>query len=178
MSQPIWGQGGHLVFPICPKNTNLVEGVEILLPVKFRWILFSGFIGWKLKMWKLTTTGRRTDDGHTFGSGALIRTEFYINTKMFKKHITSSGHCIGFDCFVDLFRLNYSLVISQLGSRRYSISETYWRDLSLLGHCSLYRIIRNCIANMYTSFNSFEFNFLLNVILQISIISLCKVVCV
>ena len=36
MSQPIRGQGGHLVFPIGPKNTNLVEDVEILLPVKFR----------------------------------------------------------------------------------------------------------------------------------------------
>ena len=45
MSQPIRGQGGHLVFPICPKNTNLVEGVEMLLPVKFRWIPFSGFRG-------------------------------------------------------------------------------------------------------------------------------------
>ena len=45
MSQPIRGQGGHLVFPIGPKNTNLVEGVEILLPVKFRWIPFSGFRG-------------------------------------------------------------------------------------------------------------------------------------
>ena len=43
MSQPIRGQGGHLVFPIGPKNTNLVEGVEILLPVKFCWIPFSGF---------------------------------------------------------------------------------------------------------------------------------------
>ena len=43
MSQPIRGQGGHLVFLIGPKNTNLVEGFEILLPVKFRWILFSGF---------------------------------------------------------------------------------------------------------------------------------------
>ena len=32
MSQPIRGQGGHLVFPIGPKNTNLVEDVEILLP--------------------------------------------------------------------------------------------------------------------------------------------------
>ena len=29
MSQPIRGQGGHLVFPIGPKNTNLVEGVGI-----------------------------------------------------------------------------------------------------------------------------------------------------
>ena len=43
MSQPIRGQGGHLVFPIDPKNTNLVEDIEILLPVKFRWIPFSGF---------------------------------------------------------------------------------------------------------------------------------------
>ena len=35
MSQPIRGQGGHFVFLIGPKNTNLVEGIEILLPVKF-----------------------------------------------------------------------------------------------------------------------------------------------
>ena len=45
MSQPIRGKGGHLVFPIGPKNTNLVEDVEILLPVKFPWIPFSGFRG-------------------------------------------------------------------------------------------------------------------------------------
>ena len=45
MFQPIRGQGGHLVFPIDPKNTNLVEDVEILLPVKFRWIPFSVFSG-------------------------------------------------------------------------------------------------------------------------------------
>ena len=45
MSQPIRGQGGHFVFLIGPKNTNLVEGVEILLPVKFLLILFSGFRG-------------------------------------------------------------------------------------------------------------------------------------
>ena len=36
MSQPISSQGGHLVFPIGPKNTKLVVDVEILLPVKFR----------------------------------------------------------------------------------------------------------------------------------------------
>ena len=45
MSQPIRGQGSHLVFQIDPKNTNLVEDVEILLPVKFLWIPFSGFRG-------------------------------------------------------------------------------------------------------------------------------------
>ena len=36
MSQPIRDQGGHLDFPIGSKNTNLGEGVEILLSVKFR----------------------------------------------------------------------------------------------------------------------------------------------
>ena len=35
MSWPIRGQGGHLAFQISPKNTNLVEDVEILLPVGF-----------------------------------------------------------------------------------------------------------------------------------------------
>ena len=45
MPQQTRGQGGHLVFPIGPKNTNLVEDVEILLPVKFRPIPFSGFRG-------------------------------------------------------------------------------------------------------------------------------------
>ena len=44
---PFWriGQGGHLVFPIGPKNTNSVEDVEIFLPVKFRFRPFSGFRG-------------------------------------------------------------------------------------------------------------------------------------
>ena len=36
MSQPIRGQGGDLVFLIGPKNTNLVEDLNILLRVKFR----------------------------------------------------------------------------------------------------------------------------------------------
>ena len=35
MSQSIRGQGGYLIFLIGPKNTNLVEDVAILLPVKF-----------------------------------------------------------------------------------------------------------------------------------------------
>ena len=45
MYQPVRGQGGHFVFLIGPKNTHLVEGVEILLSVKFRWIPFSDFRG-------------------------------------------------------------------------------------------------------------------------------------
>ena len=45
MSRPIRGQGGHLVFPIGPKNTNLIEDIKILLPVKFRRIPCSSFRG-------------------------------------------------------------------------------------------------------------------------------------
>ena len=41
------------------KNTNLVEDVEILLPVKYCWILFSGVSEEKSKMWKVND--RRTD---------------------------------------------------------------------------------------------------------------------
>ena len=42
MFQPIRGKGGHLGFPIGTKNTNLIEGVEDLLPVKFSQNPFSG----------------------------------------------------------------------------------------------------------------------------------------
>ena len=45
MSQPMRGPCGHVVFPISWNNTNLVEAIEILLPVKFLWIPFSGFRG-------------------------------------------------------------------------------------------------------------------------------------
>ena len=91
MSQPIRGWGGHLVFPIRPKNTNLVEDVEILHPVKFRWIPFSGF---REEVENVKVYGRRTLDGRTtdgalwqylnwaFGSGDLKNVE--INTKRFK----------------------------------------------------------------------------------------------
>ena len=43
MSQPIRDQAGHLVLPIGPKNTNLVEDIHILLPVMFRLIPLSGY---------------------------------------------------------------------------------------------------------------------------------------
>ena len=39
------GQRGHFYLLFNPINTNLVEDIEILLPVKFRWIPFSGFRG-------------------------------------------------------------------------------------------------------------------------------------
>ena len=45
MPRPIGVQLGHLIFPIGPKNTNLVEDVDILLPVKFPSIPFSSYRG-------------------------------------------------------------------------------------------------------------------------------------
>ena len=44
---PFWqiSQGGNFCLLIGLKNTNLVEDVEILLPVKFRWIPLGGFRG-------------------------------------------------------------------------------------------------------------------------------------
>ena len=45
MFQSIRSTAGHLVFSIGPKNTNLVEDVDISLTVKFRWIPISGFRG-------------------------------------------------------------------------------------------------------------------------------------
>ena len=45
MSKPIRGQGGHLVFPIGPKNRHLVEDIDIFLPDKFCWIPFGSFRG-------------------------------------------------------------------------------------------------------------------------------------
>ena len=52
-----------LFFRSAKTNTNLVEGVDILLPVKFPWIQFSGFRGEVIKCEKLTTTDGRTTDG-------------------------------------------------------------------------------------------------------------------
>ena len=41
MSTKIRSQGGYLSFEIGPKDTNLLEGAEILLHVKFHSISFS-----------------------------------------------------------------------------------------------------------------------------------------
>ena len=62
MSQPIRDQGCNLVFLIRPKNTNLVEDIEILLPVKFYWVPFCGFRGevenMTSKRWQTTDDGQ------------------------------------------------------------------------------------------------------------------------
>ena len=58
MFQPIRDKGGHLVFPIGPKSTNVAEDVEMLLPAKFRLAASED----KSKMWKINDDGRRTDN--------------------------------------------------------------------------------------------------------------------
>ena len=51
MSQSIRSRGGHLVFPIGPKTTNLVEDVEILLPFNFSsFVEFHSVVSEKSKM--------------------------------------------------------------------------------------------------------------------------------
>ena len=57
---PFWGisQGGHFCFLIGPKNTNLVEDIEILLPIKFRSFQISGF-RWEVEnVWAIQRPGR------------------------------------------------------------------------------------------------------------------------
>ena len=61
MSQPIRGRGGHIVFPIGPNNTSMVDDVGFFLPVKFRQIPFSGFRE-EMKMSQLI----RRRGGHLF----------------------------------------------------------------------------------------------------------------
>ena len=90
MSQPIRGQGDHLVFPKGPKNTNLVEGVNILLPVKCRWIPFSGFRGEvetvKVKDDRRWTDGRR-DDGQRMITIVHLSLRLRCTLKVFFMHM-------------------------------------------------------------------------------------------
>ena len=87
MSQPIRGQGGHLVFPIRSKNTNLVGGVEILLSVKFRWIPFSRFRG---EVENVKVNAGRTQDGRTDdGRCAMTIAHLSLRLRWAKKLIFS-----------------------------------------------------------------------------------------
>ncbi|KAK3083309.1 hypothetical protein FSP39_019138 [Pinctada imbricata] len=66
MCQPIRALGGHICLPFGIKNTNLVEDIEFLLPVRFGEIPCSGCRGDVKNIKSLRRTdddGRRTDDG-------------------------------------------------------------------------------------------------------------------
>ena len=84
MSQPIRCRGGHLVFPITLKNTNFVEDVEFLLPVKFQQILYSSFreevknvsANHNLTNGR-TTDGRRCDHNSALEPSAVAKLSLY-----------------------------------------------------------------------------------------------------
>ena len=59
MPKPIKCEGGHLGLPNGAKNPNLIEDVNILLPVKYHLISFNG---WKGEV-KNVKSKRRAEDG-------------------------------------------------------------------------------------------------------------------
>ena len=100
LSQPIRGQGGHLVFPIGPKNTNLVEDVEILLPTKFRWITFSGFRGEVENVSANQRPGRPscfTDqpEKHKLGRGLWDLASYQVSLNYVQRFQRRSRKCLG-----------------------------------------------------------------------------------
>ena len=100
MSQPIRGQGGHLVFLIGPKNTNLVEDVEILLPVKFRWIPFSSFRGEVEKVSANQRPGRPScfsnwPEKHKLGRGRWDFASCQVSLNSVQRFQRRSRKCLG-----------------------------------------------------------------------------------
>ena len=99
MSQPIRGQGGHFVFPIGPKNTNFVESVEILLPIKFRWIPFSGFRGEVKNVSANQRPGRQScfsdrPEKHKLGRGRWDLASYQVSLKSVQRFQRRSQKCL------------------------------------------------------------------------------------
>ena len=63
MPQPIRGHGGHLVFPIGPKKHKLGKRRKDLASCQVSLISIKRFQRSSRKCEKLTTDGRRKDDG-------------------------------------------------------------------------------------------------------------------
>ena len=99
MSQPIRGQGGYLVVLIGPKNTSLVEDVEILLPVKFCWILFRGFRG---KVENVSANHRPVrpfcfsdpPEKHKLGRGHWDLASYQVSSNSFQHFQKGSRKCL------------------------------------------------------------------------------------
>ena len=99
MSRPIRGQGGHLVFPIGPENTNLVEGVEILLPVNFRWIPFSRFRGEVENVSANQRPGRPScfsdrPEKHKLGRGRWDLASYQVSLNSVQRYQRRSKKCL------------------------------------------------------------------------------------
>ena len=99
MSQQIRGQGGYLVFLISPNNASLVEDVEILLPVKFCWILFSIFRGKVENVPENHRPGRPycfsdPPEKHQLGRGRWDLASYQISSNSFQRFLRSSLKCL------------------------------------------------------------------------------------
>ena len=66
---PIRHRRGHLAFRSARKNTNFVEDVDILLPIKFRWISFSS-----IREVKNVSANQRSGGHHIFLIGTKTQT--------------------------------------------------------------------------------------------------------
>ena len=99
MSQPIRGQGGYLVFLISPKNASMVEDVKILLPVKFCWILFSGFRG-KVENFSANHRPGRPfcfsdpPEKHKLGRGRWDLASYQVSSNSFQRFQRRSQKCL------------------------------------------------------------------------------------
>ena len=99
MTQPIRVQGSHLVFPIGPKNTNLVEDVEILLHVKFNWIPFSGCRGEVENVSANQSPGRPSyfsdrPEKHKLGRGRLDLASCHVSLNSVQQFQRRSPKCL------------------------------------------------------------------------------------
>ena len=91
--------GAAILFLDPPKNTNLVVDVEILLPLKFRWIPFNGFRGEVEKCLSLSEaraailffgSARKTQ---TWKSWDLASCKVSLNSVQRSESIRDQGQC-------------------------------------------------------------------------------------
>ena len=93
------GQGGNFCFLIGPKNTNLVEDIEILLSVKFHSILISGFRGEVENVSAIQRTGRPScfsnqPEKHKLGRGRWDLTSCQVSLNSIQGFQRRSRKCL------------------------------------------------------------------------------------
>ena len=88
-----------LFFRPGPKNTNLVEDFEILLPVKFRWIPFSGFRGEVKNVSANQRPGRPScfsdwPENHKLGRGQWDLASYWVSLNSVQRFQRRSRKCL------------------------------------------------------------------------------------
>ena len=99
MSQQIVSWGSHFVFPIHLKNTNLAESVEILLPIKFHRIPFSGFRGEVENVSANQRPGQPfcfsdRPEKHKLGRGHVDLASCQVSLNSFQRFLQRSQKCL------------------------------------------------------------------------------------